>query len=180
MNTIRERSPIQSQFGEPFGDVGTEIVYYADELIKSLSAEPKALGESGVMPGHDRRTLADWLGLEHLVPLVDVPCELEGDVRQRAHGALSAFHNALPFSEAERDWLVRLYRHGAALTDETFPDIAEAYEDRIMSAGVTRVVSGRDLMRRWTAWRREADEFENQGALDQARKALQGLREQLS
>ena len=44
-------------------------------------------------------------------------------------------------------------------------------------AGVRRVVSGRDLMRRWIAWRREAGEYEGQGSHDQARDALRTMQE---
>jgi hypothetical protein len=171
---------IQSHVGEPFGDVGTEIAYYARELIQSFSIEPEVCDESGVMPRTDSRALDNWLGLEHLVPLVDVPIELEGDVRQRAHDALSSFHTALPFSEAERSWLVRLFRQLDAPTVEAFPIAVETQEAQIMSAGVKRVVTGRDLMRRWVAWRRERDEFEGQASLDKVREALQRVQELMS
>jgi len=179
MDTGRERSPIQSRFGEPFGDVGTEIVYYVDELITSLSDVPEALSESGAMPRADCAALADWLTLEQLVPLVDVPVELEGDVRQRAHDALNAFHTALPFSEAERDWLVRLYRHRSP-TGEDLPAMIDTCNDQIVSAGIKREVVGRDLMRRWIVWRREDAEFAGEHSVDEARGALQGVREVMS
>lgn len=45
----------------------------------------------------------------------------------------------------------------------------------IVEAGLRRVVKGRDLMRRWWAWRRDLDEFADQGGLDQARAALVNL-----
>jgi hypothetical protein len=180
--TGRERRPIQSQLSEPFGDVGTEIMYYAGQLIESFSAEPENLGESDAMPRADGQALADWLGLEHLLPMVevDMPVELQGKARRQAYDALSTLHMALPFSEAERGWLVRLYRHSHVPTDETLPGMIETREAEIMSAGVKRVANGRELMRRWTAWRREADEFSGQGSFDQAREALQRVQEMMS
>jgi len=42
----------------------------------------------------------------------------------------------------------------------------------VFSGGMHRVVKGRDLMRRWWSWRRETDEFEGQGSLEQAKVAI--------
>jgi hypothetical protein len=44
-----------------------------------------------------------------------------------------------------------------------------------MMAGVQRTVEGRDLMRRWMSWLKEADEFQDQGSLGQARDALSSV-----
>jgi hypothetical protein len=179
MDAGRERSAIQSRFGEPFGDVGIEIMHYADELVSSLSGEPASLDESGAMPTADCTALANWLTLEHLVPLVDVPVELEGDVRQRAHDALSALHTALPFSEAERGWLVRLYRHRSP-TGEDLPAMIKTCNSEVMDSGIKREIVGRDLMRRWIAWRREDAEYTDQHSVSEARNALEVVRTVMS
>jgi hypothetical protein len=44
-----------------------------------------------------------------------------------------------------------------------------------MSAGIRRVIHGRDLLQRWWSWRRETGEYAGQGSLDQARDALEGV-----
>jgi hypothetical protein len=164
-----------------FGDVGWEIAYFARELITHFSTEPEPLGDgSQGMPQGDCQALEDWVMLDHQVPLIEVPPEVDGLVRQQAQDALLDFHIALPYSEAERKWLIGLYLDRPGRTAEHKPRLLELYEDRILMAGVRRVVSGRDLMRRWTAWRREIDEFEGQGALDQARQALVKIDELLS
>jgi len=78
---------------------------------------------------------------------------------------MGQFHAALPFDEPERRWLVSTYvglepEFGAKeLVTEIRGQSAE-----IMAAGLRRVVEGRDLMRRWWAWRRDVDEFEGSGA----------------
>jgi hypothetical protein len=180
MDIGREHSPIQSRFREPFGDVGNEIAQFAGLLIQSLSTDPEAANESGNMLEEDSLALEYWLELEHLVPIVAVPEELDGDVRKAAHDALSTLHTATPFSEAERGWLLQVARQTTPRRVETFPGLVETQESQIMSAGIKLVVTGRDLMRRWTAWRRGQDEFEGQGGLDQAREALVRIQELMS
>jgi hypothetical protein len=120
------------------------------------------------------------LELEHLIPLIDVPVELEGDVRQRAFDAFAKLHTALPFDEAERGWLVTAWRQEGSTTVEDLPGAIASQEAQIVSAGVERTVSGRDLMRRWMAWRRGEDEFQGQAGLNQAREALQRVEEMLT
>lgn len=176
----RERTPDQSQYGEPFGDVGTEIVTFARLLTKSFSADPEASDELGAMSRTDCWDLEYMLELEHLIPLIDVPVELEGDVRQRAHDAFGALHTALPFSEAERGWLVSVWRQERLQAVEDLPVVMSNHEAQIISAGVQRAVSGRDLMRRWTAWRRGRDEFDGYDGFTQAREALQSVEEMLT
>jgi hypothetical protein len=79
---------------------------------------------------------------------------------------------ALPFDETERAWLYDAYE--AAWGPKCIQRI-RAQEARVMSAGLRRVVVGRDLMRRWWAWRRETDEYAGQGGLDAAREGLRAI-----
>lgn len=177
MSAEHERS---SRFYEPFGDVGAEIADFAKLLGESLAQAPEVLDSSEVMPSADAEALEHWLVLEHLVPMMAVPEELDGVVRKQGHDVLSVLHTAMPYSEAERGWLLRLYRQPNrpeifVREPEALPTWLATQEARIMSAGAKRVVSGRDLMRRWTAWRRQSGEFEGQGSLDEARAALRGV-----
>jgi hypothetical protein len=167
--------------GSQFGDVGWEIALFARDLIDHFSAEPEPLGDgSQGMPEADCKALELWLDIDTEVPLIEVPYEVDGSVRQQAQDAIRDFHIALPYNEAERKWLIRLSSGRWGRKTEDMPRLLEMYEDRILMSGVQRVVSGRDLMRRWMAWRRETDEFEGSGALDQARQALAKIDELLS
>jgi hypothetical protein len=90
---------------------------------------------------------------------------------------LFRYHTALPFDEAEREWLWQAY--DAAWGPNSI-SIIRRREARVMSAGLRRVILGRDLMRRWWAWRRETDEYAGQGSLDAARESLRELIETVS
>ncbi len=80
------------------------------------------------------------------------------------------FHVALPFSEAEREWMAE----NMDFQTSHYGEIADqlGHEARIVSAGVHKVVAVHELIHRWLVWRQEADEFSGQGTLDQARSAL--------
>jgi hypothetical protein len=163
---------------EKFGDVGVEIADIADILIEYWSGEPEPLGDpSQVMPDSDNQALGYWLSMESVVPLVEIPYEVTGDVRRQAHDALVAFHVALPYNEAERQWLGQTSRRAGQRKPGDQPERIAAYEDTIMMAGVRQAVSGRELMRRWPTWRRETGEYAGQGALDEARQALRTIQE---
>lgn len=165
---------------EQFGPIGGDVARYAGELIGYMSPElDSPSGQSGWPT--PTRPLEVWLELEADIQLIDVPTDVTYEGRQKLHDTLHAFHTALPFNEAERDWLCQTYnRLGERHLVTEIPELIEGYEDHIMMAGVRRVVSGRDLMRRWITWRREADEYEGQGSLGQARNALRNMQELLS
>jgi len=163
-----------------FGDIALEVSDFAGDLIEFFSGEPTPLpADSAAMPMEDNKALGHWLAMESIVPIIDAPEELGGDLYKRAYDALLRFHVALPFSEAEREWLSKISARRAS--DESsqpgdLPRVIERQESRVMMAGIQRVISGRDLMRRWVAWRRETDEYAGQGSLAQARDALFDLR----
>ncbi len=90
------------------------------------------------------------------------------------HQLLNTMHTAFPYDESERQWLHESFwsldfgRRGwvAAMRSQ---------EAIIVSAGLQRAVYGRDLLRRWWAWRRETDEFSGQRTRALAVLALHGL-----
>src|ERR1700730_8263132 len=149
---------------EPFGHIGTELAFYADVLTQRLADEPEMLGdESGGMPESDWLAFDGWLDFEGTVPLMAIPEEVDGPLRSEVFDVLLAFHTALPYNEAERTWLSQI----TYLQDhEDMPRLIEEGHHKIMVAGVRRVVSGRDLMRRWVAWHRETDEFAGQDSIE--------------
>jgi hypothetical protein len=164
---------------QQFGPLGMDIASRAGELLDYMAPDSDNAGGPLEWIKGDAVALEDWLEIEETVPLLEVPYEVEGEDRRKLHDTLHAFHTALPFDEAERGWLGRTYNNidKIARTTEEIPRVIEGHEDQIMIAGVRRVVSGRDLMRRWIAWHREAGEYEGQGAIDQARDALRTMQE---
>jgi hypothetical protein len=148
---------------EPFGDIRAEIGDYAGEFRQQLESKPESTGTEAL----------SWLcQIESLLPIVEVPDEIDGDVRKRASDAIFSLHTALPFEEAERDWLVKVHHQLARHHKQVTPELFASLQGQIMLRGVQRAVEGQDLMRRWQAWLRQGDEFEGQGSLDQARDAL--------
>jgi hypothetical protein len=168
---------------EQFGSIGGEIASHAGRLLDYLVPVSGDSGDQLDWQRADYLALGDWLELEEAVPLIDVFDDVEGGDRRKLHETLHAFHTALPFDEAERGWLGKIYdrlSEGGEYPSREMPRLIEGHEDQIMVEGLRKAVNGRDLMRRWIAWRRESGEYEGQGSLDQAREALGGLRELLS
>jgi hypothetical protein len=122
--------------------------------------------------------LKSWLELDTGIALLAVPVEFAGAVSKRLSDTVLAVHAAMPFNEAERAWIYAaiVRTEGSRLR---LPQKIESQEGTIMVAGIRRPVSGHDLMSRWLAWRRQTDEYDGQGSLDQARAALLSLQAQL-
>jgi hypothetical protein len=167
---------------QQFGPIGGEIAYHAEGLIDYMAPDSDSSSDPLEWQKADALALENWLEIEEAVPLLDVFDDVGGEDRRKLHDTLHAFHTALPFNEAERGWLGRTYNKVNQIdgSAKDAPRLIEGHEDRIMMAGVRRIVSGRDLMRRWIAWRREADEYEGQGSIDQARDALRTMQELVS
>jgi hypothetical protein len=160
----------------PFGDIGDEIAQTAGYLIEYLSEEPEPIAQGMTeLSDSDEQILSTWIGMEWLIPIIDVPNEplVDGAIRRQAHDAVVAFHVALPYNEAERQWLDR---KSMGITGE-ISTFMQGQEDRLMIAGVRRVVSGRELMQRWMMWRREAGEFAGQDAVAEACDALRRVQD---
>jgi hypothetical protein len=167
------------ELDEPrFGPVGEDVAHEASSFLAALEGEapPHEAAEDGmVLDGHDRLNLDRWIEIVTGLDIIEVPPEVPPDERAKLHEAVTAFHTAMPFTEAERRWLITVGMEGDDATHELSEVIARK-TDEIMAAGVRQPVSGRELMRRWAAWRREADEFAGQGSLEMARMALRGMR----
>ena len=132
----------------------------------------------------DRIALHNWYVLE--IEKVDALAEPTLDRNQVGDilGLVSEFHSTLPFDEAEGNWLLGLYGAMFSNTDTTTSAIVSRIRQRqpeeIISSGLRRVIDGRDLLRRWWAWRRDTDEYAGQGALDLSRDALYTMIDTLS
>jgi hypothetical protein len=126
--------------------------------------------------------LCNGLWLEGWMPTPRVLTILTPPAAEALTDAINDYHDALPFSSAERHWLVGEY-------DRTDPDshwgtnegtvaavshIVGA-EDVIVDRGRQRPVRGEELIQRWWAWRRGVEEFEEDGAYELTRDALRRI-----
>jgi hypothetical protein len=148
----------------------------------------------------DHRSFGSALNLERrsrsLRMSPGVPLEQRKTIADQLLGSLATLREALPYSEAERRWLVDTReRHeerkvpfvdGNGVTrglvrppaDELLQDL-KATEGEIVSAGIHQIVQGRDLARRWWSWRRQTDEFADQGSREIVHAALKDLSDML-
>lgn|SRR5260221_3013653 len=157
------------QYG-PWGSYGNSVGRSAILMLKELM-EPKSARLQGREPAawdrSDKSALVRLKDLDFTIELIEPAPDpvVDGGEISALFQTFGRLHAALPFAEAEREWLLRK-------SEDEWPDgiIGEAAE--IMSGGIRRVVQGRELVRRWWAWRRETDEFTGQGSLDEARQTL--------
>jgi hypothetical protein len=127
----------------------------------------------------DRQAFGLAQEMDYLARMVVPPETASVEHRVDYMATIAGFRTALPFAEAERRWLfdedcdipVEL----SASHDEAWFESARRQEEELVSAGVVRVVRGRDLLQRWWSWRRETGEYAGQGSLNQARSALKGV-----
>jgi hypothetical protein len=157
-----------------FGEDGEALSENAIDVLEYMCRETLAL-DPGQWHSDDCHLLRNWVDFEGTLRGLRPPTEVTIDQRLSLDSLGEILHTALPFSEAERGWLLRT----AGIRYEELPRAVEETplwfsnkEERILAAGVRQVVKGRDLMRRWLRWRRETDEYTDQGALDVARETL--------
>jgi hypothetical protein len=146
-----------------------EFVESARSLLEYLRTPVDDSGDAGPKED-DLEAFSNLDDLESWVPTL-YDALTAGDktdrLMEKLEPAWHQFKTALPFSEAERAWLL----HDKTATLIGY-DGSEPQDATIMSAGRYQVVRGAELMQRWLAWRREADQFHEQGAIDMARTAL--------
>jgi hypothetical protein len=160
----------------PFGIHGASIGDSGFDLLHYMCTE-RPNGDVPHWQPEDTMPFATWLALESELQDMSLPFELEiADLLRPFHRQVAKLHDGLPFSEAERSWMLHL--KAEPLSGDAVPPPYEGFadlEEGIVSAGLLRVVSGRDLMRRWISWRRETDEYTGQGTMMYARDALADL-----
>jgi hypothetical protein len=126
--------------------------------------------------------VADWLrGVDDSCRrLLSVPALRALDDAHRA------FLDALPFSDAERRWLVARaneaddrYRDFGSSTEikstEDPLDYIAGCQDTIVTLGRHQAVSGRELLDRWWDWRRDTGAFQEHGSQVAVLAALGGI-----
>jgi hypothetical protein len=175
-------SPESHDTDGDWGKVDKEIGGVAHHLLDLLSQDVAPL-EADVHGWTQADSYAlgltqevDWLA-RLLVP----PDAVSADHRMEFIELMATFRAALPFAEAERNWLLDEHRFDdepggpGSPCDERWLEIARKSETQLVSAGLSRVVHGRDLLQRWWSWRRETGEYAGQESLGHARDALRGI-----
>ncbi|MFZ1990966.1 MAG: hypothetical protein WAW96_14485 [Alphaproteobacteria bacterium] len=161
-------------YEDSMGPLGAKALYTVMALAEDTPM--RADGERRwFVSDHD--TLAVSMGLEEQVRSGGLSPEAPAEVRDEVTGYLDAWHAALPFNESERE-IVRNAYHASligSLAYREIPTQLRKADFEVMASGVQTVVRGRDLMRRWWAWRRELDEFEGQDSVSHAKEAAAQL-----
>jgi hypothetical protein len=165
------------QYG-PFGSLGHEVGETALAVLGEL-VKPAEHTSHGIWSKSDRSAFDSLRYLDTGVPLIAHDSEeVVGSDLAELHRTFARLRTALPFSEAEREWLAS-DRNMSLRKRGQEPEIYLGFTEEIMSGGIVRVLQGRDLVRRWWAWRRETEEFTDQASLHEARLALSSLAEVL-
>ncbi|MDO8213470.1 hypothetical protein [Conexibacter sp. CPCC 206217] len=152
---------------------------------------------------NDRRALGQAIYLESTVEETEygaeIPAGRRDAVAANVRGLIRRYHDALPYDDIEWHWLLDTHeqlREADNVVGEAEPDngawhrllrqqqrerplrIAKMRAD-VQVGGGTQHIEGRDLVRRWWAWRRSSHEFEDGKSLNAARLALVDLGELL-
>ena len=86
---------------------------------------------------------------------------------------LAKYHEALPFSGAERRWLA--HQCANFLECPVAEEVFRSMQAELVIGGLWRVVQGGDLVRRWWSWRRQTDEYAHQDTVTVARTGLEAI-----
>jgi len=117
----------------------------------------------------DLRSLQGWFNVEEKADPAHAALEAGSKSAYRLAELLDKYRVALPFSEAERHWLLAAYDQ--AWGPESIATI-RAQTAEVVSAGVRARIVGAQLIRRWASWRRQADEYQDRGTVNIAQGAL--------
>jgi hypothetical protein len=182
---VASRRAERMRYG-PYGLAGHDLGGYALDLSIMLRAPdeqvPVAADNGPTWSEDDRHAFDTYVDFRRASDSVGLDHETSGNAfyspdRWKRANELSRtvdlFHVALPFSEGERRWLLdyaMAFGFGRAPTGFELPDSISGTETTIISAGLRQVLKGRELVRRWAAWRRGVDEFAEQDTVDEARR----------
>lgn len=166
----------------PYGLSGRQVGNYAvllrDHIAASDEQHARSPDQAPLWDRVDRGTFGFLLALEESLPMLD---DEVGDTSGQ-FPALVNFHASLPFTATEREWLVA---KSGALWESEPKDVSHiqsdtfSVEQKIIELGAQQGIAGADMVRRWAAWRRNADEFTENSTREEAAYALDGLAHEL-
>lgn len=147
------------------GEAALYLAVTAGDMVSQLSQVPRQSDSRRVRwLSSDYSTFYDWQELERTVPLAFA--ELSVEDGYGLADQLERLHCALPYSEAERRWL-RVDKAELPAGSGRWESMRRQ-EIAVLSNGLVHVMHGREVLRKWWAWRRETDEFVGQGSIDEA------------
>jgi len=175
-----EIDPTSNKWNHPYGDTGFNAGVEAWDLLDFLSRhiDPEACDSHG-WHDDDADALATLIEFDALVPHIRATSGVSVEEMAEFDQGLAAFGAALPFTEPERNWLVKSVGSVDADYESLSIQVGER-EDEIITAGVRRVVKGHNLLDQWLAWRRQTGAYAGQGTLDLARETLRSIVELLA
>jgi hypothetical protein len=153
----------------PYGSGAGDLGFRAVDALYDLCDVPAWSEERRGWKQSDRFALDGWHNVEGGVVSALGDPEITAEQVEGLTELLFEYNVALPFDEAERHWLFDVYNETSGRGSI---GVVRRQEGRIVTAGLRRVVCGRELMQRWWSWRRDTDQFAGQGSVDLAREAL--------
>jgi hypothetical protein len=167
--------PLYNPTGNAYGFNGYGAGIVGHSLLDDLS-EPLLESERDERGWYypEGGALAALSEFDGQVPNIRAGGEVSLEEMEAFTARLDAFRLALPLSEAERHWM---HRVEGAIDPHSYHFEAQIghVDDEVIALGLRTRIDGRDMLRRWRAWRRETDEYAGQGTLDLAREALRGV-----
>jgi hypothetical protein len=177
---------------EELGDQAYELAHWL-ATPRDLSLPPDGLDGSPRWDYYDRRAFDAWLNFDGSAKLATPEHQVFGDGEVLISGVPEderdqyldyavRLQAALPLSRGEQHWLAHVASsYGQAEAGR--PDISGREPDIklvdlqpvIFDAGIRRTLDGKELVRRWSQWRREIGSFEHQGSLAEARLAVESI-----
>lgn len=168
--------PTSNEANHPYADLGEATGEHAylllDALCQPLTGE--GYDEHGWHDA-DSDALSALGEFEFLLPHIRATDEVSLEEMIDFDTKIAALHLALPFTEAERNLLVRTNR---GLIEVQYRHLVEQFASasgEVIHAGKRSLIDGQELLWRWAAWRHQSGEYAGQGTLDIARETLRGI-----
>jgi hypothetical protein len=162
----------------PYGSGAATLGMYASDILYDLCNLPSLpVTERPRWEVTDARALQGHFNMEEVMADAFTDLTITRDQIEILDDLVTRYHVSLPMDEAEREWLFTEC-NGLAVPEHL--RAIRRQEVTLVSRGLRRVIYGRDLLRRWSAWRRDADEFASRGTVGIARETLRELIETVS
>lgn len=114
----------------------------------------------------DGHSLHGWFNVEEKAAIA--VADSRGTESTPMRGLMERYHASLPFSDGEREWLRDVYEELWG-SPGTLHELCQQ-ESEIVTSGLSRIVTGRELVSRWWRWRRAL--AVERGSVEDAREVL--------
>lgn len=170
----------------PYGPNGREVALAAAHLLDNLLAPKASLTfrpfERPRWDSDDLKGFEDFIEVDSGVAFLEPAPDpiVSGDRLAQLFRNVRELNASLPFREGERHWLIAAWlANREPKPSARVEAVAEAEDTTVISAGLRQDLDGRDLVRRWAAWRREEHEFDGQDSRRRAQTLLRSITHEL-